>query len=255
MKAVIGKYKEYVEKKDYAHKHQYQNIFDTHFAGSNNEQNKYYCFGPDAVNKVRALSSVFHNMQRYHKFGLSEIPDKQTIHNTAISFDMANSTITQPIKPKLGQFQQWDDMIGTGESIDVEKLLISPIHTYLYSYPEGKKRMVIKQTPYRNKQSLRFANAVYGIYSNLLHWINTEKKNEIVNLSDEKRFKLVIDFFELTGDDAQYHTIDDYDLNDKSNREIDGIEDTSKRIDLMTDLTSKDGISLFQYMSSEAKSF
>ena len=48
-------------------------------------------------------------------------------------------------------------------------------------------------------------------------------------------------------DEKEYHTIDNYDLNNNDNREIPGIEDETQKIDLLTDLTSKDGISLFQY--------
>ena len=260
----IQEYKLSVETKDYEEKHKNQRYFDLNFAGESKQVNKYYCFGPDAVNKVRALSSVFHNMQRHHKFGLSEIPDKQTIHNTSISFDMANSTITQPIKPILGEFQNWTngepDDVEADTNTYTEHLLTKPIYTYLYSYPNRRKRMVIKQIPYQNKESFRFANTVYTVYENLLYWVNKKIKDRKLQFNGvddaiEQRLSLAVEFFQGSSTQKEFnHTIDGYDLNEKQNREIDPIEGTDK-IDLLTDLTTKDGISLFQQMSGEAKEF
>ena len=260
----ILEYKLSVETKDYEEKHKNQRYFDLNFAGESKQVNKYYCFGPDAVNKVRALSSVFHNMQKHHKFGLSEIPDKQTIHNTSISFDMANSTITQPIKPILGEFQNWTngkpDDVEADTNTYTEHLLTKPIYTYLYSYPNRRKRMVIKQIPYQNKESFRFANTVYTVYENLLYWVNKQIKDRNLQFNGvddaiEQRLSLAMEFFQGSSTQKEFnHTIDGYDLNKKQNREIDPIEGTDK-IDLLTDLTTKDGISLFQQMSGEAKEF
>ena len=77
-------------------------------------------------------------------------------------------TITKPIEPKLGSFQEWKSEAVEGVHGAVEgvaELFEMPIHTYLYS-PAGTKRMVIKQTPFKTNKPLKFANHVYSVYNN-----------------------------------------------------------------------------------------
>ena len=259
----LDNYMEAIKKKKYSIKHKWQIFFDNTLGAWQAEEDKIYLFGPDAVNKVRAMSSVFHNMQRYHKFGLSQTPLKQTIHNTAINFDMANSTITKPIAPMLGSFQEYTHTGGK----NVAEMFEMPIHTYLYS-PEGTKRMVIKQTPFKSDKPLKFANHVYSVYNNLLIQFHTElsiAKEKSEGQEDNEYYQTVekglINYFKDPNYDTFHspwkgdYTGDGGNLMDwtvLANRQI---KIGDKTFDLLNDLTIKDGISLFQLISIEAKDF
>jgi hypothetical protein len=266
LKTILNEYKNAIEKKNYALKHKQQLKFDAIYGGrSDIKIDKTYLFAPDAVNKVRAMSSVFHEMQRLHKFGLSHLPTKQTVHNTSINFDMANSSITQPMDPNLGQLQR-KTIDGTG----VKELLEMGIRLNLCSH-SGMKRMIIEQLPYINNKSRIFANQVFSIYNNMLVYFHSEIRQKIIDNDvapgTEEYFTVVETemktFLSSSEDDEKVlHSPWNF-MEEPADKTNCNWNDLAKRqltigaqqFDILTDIGIKDGTSLYQLMSVEAKDF
>ena len=265
LKTILNEYKNAIEKKNYALKHKQQLKFDARYGGrSDIKIDKTYLFAPDAVSKQRAMSSVFHEMQRLHKFGLSHLPTKQTVHNTSINFDMANSSITQPMDPNLGQLQR-KTINGKG----VKELLEMGIRLNLSSH-SGMKRMIIEQLPYINNKSRIFANHVFSIYNNMLVYFHSEIRQKIIANAEsgtgeyftavETEMKTFLSSSE--DDEKVLHSPwifmeEDEDKtncnwNDPAKRQL---TIGAQQFDILTDIGIKDGTSLYQLMSVEAKDF
>lgn len=267
LSGILNKYQSSIEKKNYATKHVQQIKFDAVYANADVKFDKTYLFAPDAVSKQRAFSSVFHGMQKLHKFGLSKIPTKQTVHNTSINFDMANSNITSPMIPNLGPFQQSIIKGDDDKDIDVNALLEMGIRLNLCSH-SGKKKMVIEQIPYKNEKIRTFAHHVYSVYNNMLIYFHEEIKSSfegrvnntpeyykdveremiafLKNTDEGKRF-LHSPWTEMDGNEKEE--------NNWTNPEKRQIEIGETKYDILTDIAVKDGTSLYQLMSVEAKDF